>query len=873
MSYDLTGEKISFTYGRVVQVVSGSYYDGFGNPLPIGTSSVVITGSTSGFATTGSNTFIGNQIVSGSVIVTNGITGSLNGTSSYAISASYALTSSYSNTSSYSDFSVSSSYSLSSSYTLSSSYAVTASYALVADTATNATNAQNAQDILVYVKNTSGAIITKGHLVRIVGVDNSGNNPTIELADYRYEGISANTLGYTYQDFAINAFGYVMTEGKLTGVNTGNFTSGDLLYLSSSGDFTNVVPTAPNHTVRIGQVIRSQQNNGSIYVTIDNGAELDELHNVVDNTTTSSYGDLLIRSGSVWTNSKNLTGSYTLSGSLTTNDGINCISVTASLFGTSSWSNNSLTASYVNGNIISSSYALTASYTLNGSGTSLTTGSTYPITSSWANNVISSSYSDVSISSSYAPTNTNITASWSNNSLTASYVITSQTASYYGGSVVSSSYSLSSSFAPTDTNITASWSNNSINSLTASYVVTAQTASYYGGSVTSASYSTTSSYVRNAVSSSYSISSSYSVSASYAPTNPNITASYLTTTNNYTVNSLTSSNINTLGIVNINSSGSTSSSTNGSLSITGQNTKGGGNYHDFLYVTNTLAGAVNPNKSFRLNDTGNLEIINSNYGTNIFTLTDSGSLTLPVAQAANVTQLRNTGGGLKVGNYGHFFDDGNVHIHSTSPGTNLWLNCSGSGMFVVNGQTGASGGMCIGTGTQKGFVTIVGSVNAAITQPYGYLISSGAGSTSGTSPNPYSLTCDNRIMSSEFNVPSDERLKDIKGEISLNKAIDLVTKITPIEFTWKDGVDVGLKAGYSAQQTYKAGFEHLLGIVNRPGLEATTDNDGFTNPKDAQFVMNYEQVIPYHSKLIKHLLDTVEKLEAKIVSLENKLNS
>jgi len=68
MSYDLTGEKISFTYGRVVQVVSGSYYDGFGNPLPIGTSSVVLTGSVNGFATTGSNTFIGNQTISGSVV-------------------------------------------------------------------------------------------------------------------------------------------------------------------------------------------------------------------------------------------------------------------------------------------------------------------------------------------------------------------------------------------------------------------------------------------------------------------------------------------------------------------------------------------------------------------------------------------------------------------------------------------------------------------------------------------------------------------------------------------------------------------------------------------------------------------------------------
>ena len=304
--------------------------------------------------------------------------------------------------------------------------------------------------------------------------------------------------------------------------------------------------------------------------------------------------------------------------------------------------------------------------------------------------------------------------------------------------------------------------------------------------------------------------------------------------------------------------------------IVGQNTKGGSTYHDFLYIKNSKA-TLNPNKFFRQDNTGNFEIINSNYGTNIFTLTDSGSLSLPVAQSRNVTQLRNTGAGLKVGNFGLLFDDGNVHLHSTSPGTNLWLNCSGSGMLVVNGQTGATNGMCVGTSTQSGFVTIVGSKSVSIAQPYGYLISSGAGSTTGTSPNPYSLTCDSRIMSSEFNAPSDERLKNIRGEISLDKAIDFVTKVDPIEFTWKDGVDTGLKAGYSAQQTYKAGFEHLIGVVPKQGISEVVESDGFVSPKDAQFVMNYEQVTPYHSKLIKHLLDKVEKLEKELENLKNRL--
>jgi len=121
-----------------------------------------------------------------------------------------------------------------------------------------------------------------------------------------------------------------MTEGKLTTVNTSDFVSGDLLYLSSSGTVTTTTPHPPYHGVRVGQVIRSQNVNGSIYVRIDNGAELDELHNILDTSTSSSYGDLLVKSGSLWINSKNLTGSYTLSGSLVTNDGVTCTSLTSS---------------------------------------------------------------------------------------------------------------------------------------------------------------------------------------------------------------------------------------------------------------------------------------------------------------------------------------------------------------------------------------------------------------------------------------------------------------------------------------------------------------------------------------------------------------
>ncbi len=75
-------------------------------------------------------------------------------------------------------------------------------------------------------------------------------------------------------------------------------------------------------------------NNGSIYVRIDNGYELGELHDVRDTTTTGSYGDLLVKSGSIWINSRQLTGSYDLTGSLS------ATSFTGSLFGTASYAIN-----------------------------------------------------------------------------------------------------------------------------------------------------------------------------------------------------------------------------------------------------------------------------------------------------------------------------------------------------------------------------------------------------------------------------------------------------------------------------------------------------------------------------------------------------
>ena len=107
-----------------------------------------------------------------------------------------------------------------------------------------------------------------------------------------------------------------------------------------------------------------------------------------------------------------------------------------------------------------------------------------------------------------------------------------------------------------------------------------------------------------------------------------------------------SGNTNTIGGTKgtVNISGNTSTAM---LTFSGSNTIGGTGYTDFIRVTNTAAGATNPNKTFRVNITGGFEIVDSAYNNTIFTLTNSGSVVIP-AQLKSSINYSQTGGGTSV---------------------------------------------------------------------------------------------------------------------------------------------------------------------------------------------------------------------------------
>lgn len=309
----------------------------------------------------------------------------------------------------------------------------------------------------------------------------------------------------------------------------------------------------------------------------------------------------------------------------------------------------------------------------------------------------------------------------------------------------------------------------------------------------------------------------------------------------------------------------------------GTSTKGGTGYFDFIQVTNTSSSIANPNKYFRLNRSGDIEVLRSNYGAVILSLTNDGIMSIGGGNgAATSTQDATTNYLSFNSNNTQIYDDGNTHIHSRGSGQSMWINTNGGQINLLH-QVPVSGGstgsaVVIGNGSTTGFVTINQGRSVTTAAAYGYLTTGGAGTYPGGSQTiSISLYATQRIWGQEIDAFSDERMKNIQGEIPLEDGIKLVKNLKPIKYTWKVGSDKGLKSGYSAQQVSKAGFDHLISVLPKEGLEKTIDEDGFVSPKDTQFSMNYDQVVPYHGVVIKHLLDKIDALESRIKDLENRL--
>lgn len=127
-----------------------------------------------------------------------------------------------------------------------------------------------------------GQSISKGQAVYVSSAN--GTNMIISKASNSSESTSSKTMGLLETGGITNDIVYVVSEGLLSGLDTSAANAaGDPVWLGTSGNLIYGLankPYAPDHLVFIGIVTRVNQNNGEIFVKVQNGFELEELHNV-----------------------------------------------------------------------------------------------------------------------------------------------------------------------------------------------------------------------------------------------------------------------------------------------------------------------------------------------------------------------------------------------------------------------------------------------------------------------------------------------------------------------------------------------------------------------------------------------------------------
>lgn len=196
---------------------------------------------------------------------------------------------------------------------------------------------QNGTQQYARVYNDSGATLTKGQVVYISGAQ--GNRVAVKLAKADVEATSFGTIGLVSETITNGSEGFIIVSGALYRLDTTGLTAGATVYLSptTAGAVTTTKPQAPNQLVVVGWVERVDNIVGSIYVKIDNGYELDELHDV--QVTSPQSGNILIYDASttpigVWKNA-NITAGTGISvtngaGSITiANTGVTSVGATS----------------------------------------------------------------------------------------------------------------------------------------------------------------------------------------------------------------------------------------------------------------------------------------------------------------------------------------------------------------------------------------------------------------------------------------------------------------------------------------------------------------------------------------------------------------
>jgi len=189
------------------------------------------------------------------------------------------------------------------------------------------------QTLYAYVTNDETFTINKGQPVYMYAAQ--GDRVSVKLAYNTSDATSAKTLGICAENIAAGQAGMVLCQGVQDGLNLSAYSPGDTLYLgATAGTLTATKPYAPNHLVYIGVVEKANAGNGRLYVRVQNGYELDELHNVSAQSPSNGQTIIYNATTSLWEKA-NLTAGTGISvtngaGSITlANTGVTSVTATS----------------------------------------------------------------------------------------------------------------------------------------------------------------------------------------------------------------------------------------------------------------------------------------------------------------------------------------------------------------------------------------------------------------------------------------------------------------------------------------------------------------------------------------------------------------
>jgi hypothetical protein len=225
--------------------------------------------------------------------------------------------------------------------------------------------AGSTSNVLLPVRNTTGATLTKGTAVYISGA--TGQISTVSKAIATGDATSAQTLGLVTANIANNANGNVTLIGTITNIDTSAYTDGQQLYLSptTAGTLTATKPYAPQHLVYVAVVEHAHPSQGKLFVKVQNGYEMDELHDVSAQNPSNNHGLFYNTTSGLWENKSIVTAlGYTPYNATNPSGYLSTVSLTSNVTGTLPVANGGTGAT-----------SLTSGYLVKGNGTSAASAS------------------------------------------------------------------------------------------------------------------------------------------------------------------------------------------------------------------------------------------------------------------------------------------------------------------------------------------------------------------------------------------------------------------------------------------------------------------------------------------------------------------